>query len=216
MQTIEACTLRLKENIEGKIAAGFHHYLGKTEEEYRSDFEKAEAPALISAEGTETSLIWVEPRIPFENQCRMLGYDLDPAVFYDPLHDPKRLPYILQVKVLSGRSGLSIKEIIESLKDGFYPAAPFEGINALPFLGKSEESVRGLAGHVSLAFPGGEYARKIGMTYFSDRRFRTLAAEKYLGRPRITHIYNSTRDSLVGVLAGCRPVLSRSDQAEGR
>jgi len=137
----------------------------------------------------------VEPRIPFFEQAQLLGITVDPAVFYTPICERGRKPYGVWLKVVGRedelvKQGLHFDKVAERLPSHLRPATHYEGINA---------DIEVLLKHIFVLFPGGAYEQIPGMIS-GIRKARTLALERFLGVPRVSHYYTDFYDSLGGLL----------------
>lgn len=181
--------------LEAKIKFGFHTRLNVNENSFRQSFHDAINEIIQGDHHSDGLPTLVEPRIPFFEQAQLLGIAVDPAVFYTPFCDRWRKPYGVWVKVVGRedelvKQGLHFDKVAERLPAHVRPATPYEGINA---------DIELLLKHIFILFPGGIYEQILDMTG-STRGIRTLALERFLGAPRISHYYTDFYGSLGGLL----------------
>lgn len=177
--------LLLEEQLENKIALGFHQALNKSEQQYRENFNNALENAKVLRKRMENDFgfpVLVEPRIPFRRQLELMKIDIDQAVFYEPLHFPNARPYAIWVS--------SFDHLI-SLPKPYRDAMPLEGIQI-----KIPDSFRGFP---VTTLDGGKYER---LPYAPDsKRARVLVLENFLGKYRVGQIHRYEICDRLGRLA---------------
>lgn len=188
------------DQINHKIADGYHLALGKTPEQYMGDFDQVIQQAVLEPTDMQAMLVLVDPRVPFREQVSLRGVDLDPAVFYIPRHYPSARPYVVYLEIIDGknnliRRGLNPRNIIRNLPTELRPASPMEGINA---------DIDYILGQMFVNMPGGAFIEEDILVGSSSTRTRTLCLERFLGRPRITHKYLDKFDGFIGMLVAQR------------
>lgn len=190
-QRQQICNSQLK----AKIKFGFHERLNVSEDSFKQSYRGAINDIVLGDHHSDGLPTLVEPRIPFFDQAQLLGIAIDQAVFYTPVCDRGRKPYGVWVKVVGRedelvKQGLHFNKVAERLQAHLRPATPYEGINA---------DIEVLLKHIFILFPGGIYEQIPGITG-GTRGVRTLALERFLGAPRISHYYTDFYDSLGGLL----------------
>ncbi|MDO8573661.1 MAG: hypothetical protein Q7R77_02825 [Candidatus Daviesbacteria bacterium] len=180
-----------------KIRSGFHLELEMTPLEYEDSFRDAVEELVNDGRDFQgTVLGLVEERIPFVRQLELLGIVLDPGIFYGVAYKPEKKPYAVWLEVFGSGEGpfsgsTNYQEAVERLPNGLRPATPFEGINT---------DFASVLNKNFVSLPGGEY-KMPGILTGGLMRFDTLCLDKYLGRPRISHLRLDELDYLVGMLA---------------
>ncbi len=180
--------------VSAKVQSGFHQELGMSEATYRNSFQDA-VESLVGQEDSEQGVLaLVEERISFVRQVELLGIDIDPGIFYEVVHHQDKKPYGMRLAVIAPRAAFvpgigNYVKALANLPADLRPATPFEGIN-----GEVEE----ILARSFVALPGGDY-KELGILTGGSRRF--LCLDRYLGKPRISHVRFNGQDPLVGILA---------------
>lgn len=194
MSALKEQTSSLEEQLEILQLANYPGEIGKTGGEYDAEFRTPiQAAQDIFEEGITLAL--VDPRVAFERQLELLGINLDPAVFSKPVQESSRRPYVARLRLIKpddpSVTGYSLGDRVRGLSWGLRPATPYEGLTTHNELLKDKFYV----------MPGGLLQRNEGLYFGLEYNQRYLAMERYLGKPRVSHVSKNTRDFLIGVLA---------------